>query len=91
MGQRFLRRRARTVVWPAAACGTGGVGPGRGSVPSYEQVIVGRGATGIGMHADAYGLGEARRLVSTCLTICRGCKRVLLRVATLVVSLATLF
>ena len=64
--------------WPAAACGTGGVGPGRGSVPSYEQVIVGRGATGIGMHADAYGLGEARRLVSTCLTICRGCKRVLL-------------
>ena len=47
-------------------------------MPSYEQVIVGRGATGIGMHADAYGLGEARRLVSTCLTICRGCKRVLL-------------
>ena len=40
--------------WPPAACGPGGVGAGRGSVPLYDQVIVGRGATGIGMHADAY-------------------------------------
>lgn len=40
--------------WPPAACGPGGVGAGRGSVPLYDQLIMGRGATGIGMHADAY-------------------------------------
>ena len=72
--------------WPPAACGPGGVGGGHGSVPYYDQVIVGRGATGIGIHADAYstarkangGFGGGGRpqegLVATCLTIARGCK-----------------
>ena len=77
--------------WPPVACGPGGVGAGRGSVPFYDQVILGRGATGIGMHADAYSMpadgvggegggGEGgvpqERLVATCLTIARGCKHV---------------
>ena len=64
--------------WPAAATGAGGVGSGPGSVPLYDQVIVGRGATGIGLHADAYGHGSERKLVATCLTIARGSKHVLL-------------
>ena len=64
--------------WPPAAAGAGGVGSGPGSVPLYDQVIVGRGATGIGLHADAYGHGPERKLVATCLTIARGSKHVLL-------------
>merc|ERR1719161_1950190 len=40
--------------WPRAACGLNGVGKGELSVPGFEQIIVGCGRSGIGMHADQY-------------------------------------
>jgi hypothetical protein len=62
--------------WPAAAMADAHARTGRGplSVPTYDQIIVGSGATGIGCHIDQVG----GRPVNTELTIARGRKRVLL-------------
>jgi len=62
--------------WPKGAKGSGGVGPGRMGVPLYDQVIVGSGQTGIGIHRDVHGAG--RRPVCTCLCLARGVKHVML-------------
>jgi|MDSY01.1.fsa_nt_gb hypothetical protein len=75
--------------WPKLAKGSDGLGEGSGSVPLFDQVIIGRGRTGIGIHADSYTAGASKgesylgtahhkTLVSTCLTIVRGRKRVML-------------
>ena len=36
------------------------------------QIIIGRGRTGIGIHADKYDIGGRRVLCSTCITLVRG-------------------
>lgn len=62
--------------WPRDAKGPRGVGEGATSVPFFDQIILGRGAVGIGLHADTYAPHAAP--VSTCLTLLRGRKRVLM-------------
>ena len=47
-------------------------------VPDFEQLIVGAGRSGIGMHRDRFVEGEKERLVSTYLTLGRGIKHVVL-------------
>jgi len=55
--------------WPAAAMAESHARTGRGplSVPAYDQIIAGSGATGIGCHIDQVG----GRAVNTELTIAR--------------------
>lgn len=60
--------------WPKAAAGADRRGYGPASVPTYDQVIVGSGPTGIGCHIDTYQSVP----VSTSLTIAAGRKRVIL-------------
>ena len=62
--------------WPKAAQGARGLGPGPMSVPLYDQVIVGSGRTGIGIHRDVHG--PHRRCVCTCLSLAKGVKHVML-------------
>ena len=69
--------------WPKACKGPDGTGEGPGSAKTQDQVIVGRGRTGIGIHADKYDVGgdsgrPSRRLCSTCITIVKGRKHVLM-------------
>lgn len=67
--------------WPKACKGPDGTGEGPGSAPTQDQVIVGRGRTGIGIHADKYDVGGdlgRRKLCSTCITIVKGRKHVLM-------------
>ena len=52
--------------------------PGPGSAPTQDQVIFGRGRTGIGIHADKYDTARGRQLCSTCITLVRGRKHVLM-------------
>ena len=57
--------------WPAATKPTGAVGS---AVPSYNTLIIGSGASGIGMHRD----GHNKRFVSTYLSLGKGVKHVIL-------------
>eukprot|EP01118_Nematostelium_gracile_P011081 TRINITY_DN3897_c0_g1_i1.p1 TRINITY_DN3897_c0_g1~~TRINITY_DN3897_c0_g1_i1.p1 ORF type:complete len:353 (+),score=66.40 TRINITY_DN3897_c0_g1_i1:1-1059(+) len=45
-------------------------------VPGYTQIIVGRGATDIGIHTDVYGPQKIQ--VDTYITLCSGAKQVLM-------------
>ena len=78
-GRRFwctfhIADMAHPTWYPKACKGASGVGEGPGSAPTQDQIIVGRGRTGIGIHADSYG--PDRELCSCLLTIMRGRKHV---------------
>ena len=72
----YLPEMGHPVWWPKMCKGPDGAGEGPGSAPTQDQVIIGRGQTGIGVHADKYDVGPRRLLCSTCITIVRGRKHV---------------
>ncbi|KAG8470932.1 hypothetical protein KFE25_009353 [Diacronema lutheri] len=72
----FCAQMGHPAWWPKAAKGTHGVGEGDKSVPFFDQIIIGSGRAGIGLHADSYGARRAP--VSTCLTLARGRKRIIM-------------
>ena len=52
--------------WPKDAKGSGGVGEGPRSAPLFDQIIIGRGPTGIGIHADTHGAHQSHSYVTVC-------------------------